>query len=263
MVCFLRFRGIKTAAMKEFLTVIAAIFVVLGIIGALIVIADIRNGHRQKMPVMEIVWPLTALWGSWIGVLAYFRLGRQRRESPMDELMNMDMRPRGVDPLSPKKMPPISNMESMHDGKAAPAASRKSVLLSALHCGAGCALADLLGEIFVLFVPLSLAGLWSLEYLLALILGIWFQYAAMQQMHRGPVGATVKRALKADFLSLTAWQAGMYGWMALTMFVFFPRGLGHGTWTFWFMMQLAMFAGLAVSFPVNRWLIRAGIKHAM
>lgn len=255
--------------MKELLTVIAAISVILGILGALIVLADIRNGHRQRMPVMEIVWPLTALWGSWAGVLAYFRFGRQYRQSPTDELMNMDIRPHGTDPLPPEEMPAMDDMKGMPGNdikKARP--EWRNVLISALHCGAGCVLADLLCEIFFIFAPFAIAGsmiagLWTLEYILALIFGVWFQYAAMQQMHRGPVDATVKRALKADLLSLTAWQAGMYGWMALTLFVFFPGGLGRDTWTFWFMMQLAMFAGLAVSYPVNRWLIRIGIKHAM
>lgn len=254
--------------MKELLAVIASIFVVLGIIGALIVIADIRNGHRQKMPIMEVVWPLTALWGSWIGVLAYFRFSRQHRKSVTDELMNMDMRPQAAAPIPPKDMPAIGHKKGMPDMMGTPSTLWRGVLLSALHCGAGCALADLLCEIFFIFAPVTIAGstiagLWTMEYILALIIGVWFQYAAMQQMRRGPAGTTVKRALKADFLSLTAWQAGMYGWMALTLFVFFPGGLGRDTWTFWFTMQLAMFAGLAVSFPVNRWLILTGVKHAM
>ncbi|WP_298064968.1 DUF4396 domain-containing protein [uncultured Rikenella sp.] len=257
--------------MKELLTVIAAISIILGILGVLIVLADIRNGHRQRMPVMETVWPLTALWGSWAGVLIYFRFGRQHRPSPTDELMNMDMRPQRAVP------PPSEEMPGMSDMKRTPGSTDNintarpewiSVLHSTLHCGAGCVLADLLCELLFLFAPITIAGstiagLWTLEYILALILGIGFQYAAMQQMHRSPVGPTVKRALKADFLSLTAWQAGMYGWMALTLFVFFPDGLGRDTWTFWFMMQLAMFTGLAVSYPVNRWLLRIGLKHAM
>lgn len=250
--------------MRELITIIAAIFVVLGIVGALIVIADIRNGHRQKMAVMEVVWPLTALWGSWIGVLAYFRFGRQHRRSSTDELIDLDMRPQGAEPIPPKEMPGMGDMKGMpmnNMGMAEP--GWRSVLLSALHCGAGCSLADLLCELFVIFAPLSVAGLWTMEYALALIIGVWFQYAAMQQMQRGPVAATLRRALRADFLSLTAWQIGMYGWMALSLFVFFPGGPDRGSWTFWFMMQIAMFAGLAVSYPVNRWLIRTGVKHAM
>ena len=29
---------------------------------------------------------------------------------------------------------------------------------------------------------------------------------------------------------------------------------------FWFMMQIAMIAGFLTSYPVNRWLVRKGIK---
>jgi hypothetical protein len=32
---------------------------------------------------------------------------------------------------------------------------------------------------------------------------------------------------------------------------------------FWFVMQLAMIAGFITSYPMNWWLIRAGIKEEM
>lgn len=32
---------------------------------------------------------------------------------------------------------------------------------------------------------------------------------------------------------------------------------------FWFAMQLAMLAGFATSYPINWWLIRAGVKEKM
>ncbi|HJT79714.1 MAG TPA: DUF4396 domain-containing protein [Chthoniobacterales bacterium] len=32
---------------------------------------------------------------------------------------------------------------------------------------------------------------------------------------------------------------------------------------FWFMMQIAMLAGFLTSYPVNWWLLRAGIKEKM
>lgn len=145
----------------------------------------------------------------------------------------------------------------------------QSVVLSTLHCGAGCTLADLLGEWLLFFVPVAiggslLAGSWVTDYLLALLFGIGFQYAAIRGMHRIPRGEAVIRAAKADFLSLTAWQAGMYGWMAIAMFI-----LGDGTaaprtsFWFWFMMQIGMCCGFIVSLPVNVWLIRKGIKEGM
>ena len=100
----------------------------------------------------------------------------------------------------------------------------QSVVLSTLHCGAGCTLADIVGEWFLFFVPVAiggsiLAGTWVVDYLLALAFGIGFQYAAIRGMERTlPRGEAIRRAAKADILSLTAWQAGMYGWMAVAIF---------------------------------------------
>ncbi len=159
------------------------------------------------------------------------------------------------------------NMETMNMG--APRPRWQSAVLSTLHCGAGCTLADLTGEWFLYFVPVAvggslLAGTWITDYLLALVFGIGFQYAAIRGMERIPRGEAVVRAAKADFLSLTAWQAGMYGWMAVAIFV-----LGDGaafsrtTFRFWFMMQIAMCCGFLVSLPVNVLLIRKGIKKGM
>lgn len=146
----------------------------------------------------------------------------------------------------------------------------QSTILSTLHCGAGCTLADLIGETFTTFVPIAigsslLAGQWVLDYILALVLGIYFQYAAIRPMEpRLSRLQTVGKAFKIDFFSLTAWQAGMYGWMAIVMFVLFShRPMMHNSWEFWFMMQIAMFFGFLASYPANWILIRMGIKKGM
>lgn len=76
-----------------------------------------------------------------------------------------------------------------------------------------------------------------------------------------PRKQAVVHALKADFLSLTAWQAGMYAWMAVVIWVLFREtGLSKMSWTFWFMMQTAMFVGFLAALPMNVWLIRKGVK---
>lgn len=146
----------------------------------------------------------------------------------------------------------------------------QSVVLSTLHCGAGCTLADLIGEWFLYFVPIAiggslLAGSWVLDYILALIFGVGFQYAAIHGMERTlPRGVAIRRALKADFWSLTAWQAGMYGWMAIVIFALNGGNvLPRTSFSFWFMMQIAMACGFLVALPVNVMLIRRGIKHGM
>ena len=71
-------------------------------------------------------------------------------------------------------------------------------------------------------------------------------------------GEGIMAALKADTLSLTAWQVGMYGFMALASFYLFaPCGIPRGgdTAEFWFVMQIAMVAGFVTAYPVNWWLV--------
>ena len=146
----------------------------------------------------------------------------------------------------------------------------QSVVLSTLHCGAGCTLADIVGEWFLFFVPVAiggsiLAGTWVVDYLLALAFGIGFQYAAIRGMERTlPRGEAIRRAAKADILSLTAWQAGMYGWMAVAIFALNGgEAMPRTSFVFWFSMQVAMACGFLVALPVNILLIRAGIKKGM
>lgn len=143
----------------------------------------------------------------------------------------------------------------------------QSIVSGTLHCGAGCSLADMIGRFLFRALPFAVAGSlvfgeWTLDYLLALLVGVTFQYAALSPM-LGQTGLPVWwRALKVDFLSLTAWQVGMYGWMALVIFVWCgpisPLGI-----EFWFLMQLAMACGFLTSYPMNWWLVRVGIKTAM
>jgi hypothetical protein len=73
--------------------------------------------------------------------------------------------------------------------------------------------------------------------------------------------------LKADSASITAWQIGMYGFMAIAQFAWFRRFYGAtatvDTPEFWFAMQLAMLCGFATSYPVNWLLVTSGVKEKM
>lgn len=190
-------------------------------------------------------------------------------EMPGTEIQGMDMQGTNMSGMDmPGMNMPGMNMPGMEPSPAKP--RWQSVVLSTLHCGAGCTLADLVGEWFLYFVPVAIggslvAGSWVVDYLLALVFGIGFQYAAIRGMEpKTPRSEVVRRAAKADILSLTAWQAGMYGWMAVVIFVLNGGAmLPRTSLTFWFMMQIAMAFGFVVSLPVNVLLIRKGIKHAM
>lgn len=248
---------------------IAAFFVWSGIVSAIAIASDLPR-RKQSMKIMNSVWILTGLWGGLFALWAYFRFGRAKR-SPAKTAAPMQMGAAGADTMPmgsktevhmPMDMP--MNMDMSRDRP-----KWQSVVLSTLHCGAGCTLADLIGESFLYFVPVAIggsvvAGGWALDYVLALCIGVYFQYAAIRSMQMLPKKQAVAHALKADFLSLTAWQAGMYAWMGVVIWVLFREiGLPKMSWTFWFMMQAAMFVGFLAALPMNVWLIRKGIKKGM
>ena len=96
---------------------------------------------------------------------------------------------------------------------------------------------------------------------------VWsFSNTIVPMRHLG-VGEGIGAAVKADTLSLTAWQIGMYGFMTVAQFWIFPHLIGAeievDSAEFWFAMQIAMIFGFITSFPVNGWLLRSGLKEKM
>lgn len=284
----------------------AAISVITGLISSMVILIDLVR-YPQSMKIMNAVWVLTAMWSGVIGLFAYFWFGRQQQPKTtistgktMGMVMSQD-KPMGMHMNDSKPMPEI-NMStgktmSMNESKFMPTMNMpteksmsmeiknanemsamnmpmrprwQSVTISTLHCGAGCTLADIIGEWFLYFVIITIAGStfigsMAIDYILALCIGVYFQYAAIRSMAGSmSTGKILGRAFRADVLSLTAWQIGMYGFMAVAFFVLFPSDTLHRTsWMFWFMMQIAMMFGFIVALPANVALIKWGIKKAM
>ena len=197
--------------------------------------------HPPKLAVMRFVWPLCALFAGPLLLWFYHRYAGPEA---------------GDVPFAAK------------------------VAKGTLHCGAGCSLADLICENLAYFAPgvLTLFGMgtifstqifaqWTMDYVFALATGIVFQYFAIAPMRDLSVGEGIKAAIKADVLSLTSWQVGMYGFMGLAHFILLPAILGSspdaGSPVFWVAMQIAMLAGFATAYLPNWWLIRAGLKEEM
>jgi hypothetical protein len=210
----------------------------------------------QHMWIMNVVWPLTALFGGpWI-VWHYFRYGRAHS----NHAGHMRM-----------------------DGKKAQGADLPfpaAVANAALHCGSGCTLGDIVAEwLMFAFPAIAIAfgwhslfedkmyAAWIVDYLAAYAFGILFQFYTIAPMRNLSVRAGLVAAVKADTFSLTAWQVGMYGFMAFASLAIFRGHFGAelttNSFEFWFMMQIAMICGFITSYPVNWWLIRAGIKERM
>jgi hypothetical protein len=210
--------------------------------------ADLRR-RPPAMQVMKWVWLLTFLWGGAFALAMYLWFGR----APVAEASHRHT--------------------SMHAGEHGHGQHEfwQSVALGATHCGAGCTLADLLTELILylfgihfVFLGHRIFGNWLIDYVAALGVGVVFQYAAQAPMSNAPTATVWWQSFKSDVLSLTSWQIGMYGWMAVAMFVLFPHTpMQPNHWLFWWMMQVAMLCGFLTAYPTNWLLIRLGIKEVM
>src|SRR6202030_1376883 len=79
------------------------------------------------------------------------------------------------------------------------------------HCGAGCTLGDVISEWLIYAFTLSVAGHvlfaeYIGDYVLAVALGIVFQYFAIAPMRGLGLRDGLKAAAKADFISLTCFE---------------------------------------------------------
>jgi putative flippase GtrA len=224
----------------DWLTILAWISLAAGFLSAGAIGYDIYGrGMRQPMRVMEAVWPITALYLGPAGWFAYRRLGR----------------------ATPSRGEEADREDEISEWQG--------VAVSATHCGAGCTLGDIIGEWVVFAGSLTIAGaaLWPaymLDFALAYLLGIVFQYFAIKPMSDLTRRQALWHAIRADTLSLIAFEVGLFGWMALVFFVLFPGPhLSPGHSAYWLMMQIGMALGLLTTYPINGWLVRRGIKHPM
>lgn len=200
---------------------------------------------------MNVVWPISALYFSVLAVWAYLRWGRRKTREAMQH----------------------SNHQggSGEDGSGQDSKEPKpsQVAVGTSHCGAGCTIADVVCEFAIAAAGITLLGsvLWAeyaIDFVVAWAVGIVFQYFSIKPMRNLSAGEGIVAAIKADTLSILAFQVGMYAWMALVYFVFFPEPhLKPFDPRYWLMMQVGMICGFATSYPMNWWLIRAGLKEAM
>ena len=212
------------------------IFLALGFASALVILVDeLLLGHRQRMWVMNLVHPITALYWGPVWLYAYFTRARAPSSKGED----------GGEP------------------------TRWQVANATSHCGAGCTLGDIVGEWTVFAIGWTIAGvtLWPellLDLPLAWAFGIVFQYFTIVPM-REDVGRLqgLWLAIRADTLSILSFQVGLFGWMILSAKVLWAEPLHVDTPTHWWMMQVGMILGFFTSYPVNRWLVRKGWKERM
>jgi len=108
------------------------------------------------------------------------------------------------------------------------------------HCGAGCTLVTLSPNGWLFPCPPSRSGsagsrssprrcspIWILDFIFAFGFGIVFSVFSIAPYARSRISRRDLAALKADTLSLAAWQAGMYAFMAFAQLYLFGHILGR------------------------------------
>lgn len=245
------------APYPEWLHIVAWAYLGLSFACALIITAD-ELMHPQKMMIMNFVWPITALYGGPMALWGYFKSAPKMTNSHMEQMrQEVQAELRSERPNRGNRSPkPLS-------------ITREQVAVATTHCGAGCTLGDIVGEWWIFGAGLMLGGgelgtRLLLDFLLAWTFGVVFQYFTIVPMRGLPFGKGILQAMRADTLSILAFQIGMSVWAALTYFVFFPSPhLKVTEAVFWFMMQIGMILGFFTSYPVNILLNKIGWKERM
>ena len=210
------------------------------------------RGYRQKMPIMDAVWPITALYWGPVAVYQYFKRGRVRSRPVLERIGGTD---RAAE-VEGGREPAIGGTGWWPLSKAAS------------HCGAGCTLGDIVAEWIAFASGFTLASIalpadMLLDFVLAWSFGIVFQYFTIAPM-RGVSGAKgIWLAIRADTLSIISFQLGLFAGLAIYNQLIWSPPLPHDSAPYWMMMQLSMILGFFTAMPVNAWLIEKGWKEAM
>lgn len=253
-----------------------------------IVFDVVGNHRRQSMGVMNFVFPITALYFGPLALVFYWRWARGSAVQPTMAAMSAPMvvvsDERSTDANHDRSGHNRKNAYHEMDGIAASEggagsatatevedrASWVTMAIEVRHCGAGCTLGDVISEFVIFGLGITIASRalfaeYTGDYVAVLLLGILFQYFATAPMRGLGVKDGLHAAAKADFISLTAFEVGLFGWMALMSYVLFPapHHLVPSSAAYWLLMQISMIVGYCTSWPANVWLVKRGIKVPM
>ena len=216
-----------------------------GVAGSLRIASDIlRGGYRQPMPVMDWVWPITALYLGPVAVWAYGSWGRPRSSRWIAS--------------QPASAPPPTDEPWV------------STAIGVSHCGAGCTLGDIAAEVTVFGFGLDVAGQRILCGLRRRLSGGGRDRSGVSVLRDradawpGAARWDPRRRESRDRLldRVRGRTVRLDGADDLRLL---PRVAppSASSPVYWFGMQIGMVIGLIAACPVNAWLIRTGVKEAM
>ena len=152
-----------------------------------------RPDHRfqrapgpQKMMIMNLVWPISALYFGPVALWAYLKSGPTMTTQAHETVMQDETRSDTTLPQSDDPTP-------------------EQVFVATTHCGAGCTLGDIAGEGWIYGAGILLAGgelgtRLLLDFLLAWAFGVIFQYFTIAPMRGLSLGKGLRQADARGYL---------------------------------------------------------------
>ncbi len=139
----------------------------------------------------------------------------------------------------------------------------KQALGSTIHCIAGDATGILVAAAITSTLGLPMWLDTISEYVFGFAFGLLiFQALFMKNMLGGSYLEALKRTLLPEWLSMNTVMAGMVPVMVILMSRD-PTAMEVTSARFWGVMSLATLVGTVIAYPVNFWLVQAGLKHGM
>jgi hypothetical protein len=177
-------------------TLIAWISLGIAFLCALVIAID-EIGHPQQMWIMNIVWPVTALYLSVFALWGYFRIGRGMAKNAMQGMSHEVSKGQ------------IQQQDNTKGWKTSRDPNWRQTAISDTHCG------DIVAE-FSLFAPgwtlfgKALYAEYAGDLLLAWLFGIAFQYFAIAPMRNLSLARKARQKLGPEALCPN-WPEGLKG----------------------------------------------------
>ena len=135
---------------------------------------------------------------------------------------------------------------------------------STIHCVAGDATGIILAATVTALIGFPMGLDLAIEYAFGFAFGLFiFQALFMKDMMGGSYRQALAHSLIPEWLSMNMVMAGMIPAMVLTMMGRDMRAMEPTNLVYWGAMSASVIVGFAVAYPVNVWLVHAGLKHGM
>lgn len=140
----------------------------------------------------------------------------------------------------------------------------KQALGSTIHCAAGDATGIVAAATITALLGLPMRLDLAIEYVAGFAFGLLiFQSLFMKDMLGGSYPTAVRKSFLPEFVSMNMMMTGMFPTMVYFMMVRDMRAMEPTQPLFWATMSLAVGVGVVTAYPVNWWLVAAGLKHGM